>query len=72
MSEFFELFAQIYANLVLVDLDEYPEGDKANSFVYIVRDWLNGTEPETEDPTLTLALAVIEPAVNKLKEGKDT
>lgn len=69
MSEFFELFAQIYANLVLVDLDEYPEGDKANSFVYIVRDWLNGTEPETEDPILTLALMAIEHEVKKLKNN---
>ena len=65
MSEFFELFAQIYANLVLVDLEGYPEGDRANSFVYIVRDWLNGTPPETDDPVLTLALMAIENEIRK-------
>ena len=69
MSEFFELFAQIYANLVLVDLDGYPEGDRANSFVYIVRDWLNGTPPETNDPVLRIALMALEKEVQK--EGKE-
>lgn len=65
MSEFFELFAQIYAHLVLVDLDEHPEGDRADRFVYIVSDWLNGTPPETDDPVLTLALMVIEKEIRK-------
>lgn len=69
MSEFFKLFAKIYANLVLVDLADIPEGDRANSFVYIVGDWLNGTPPETDDPVLTLALLAIEHEVKKLRNN---
>ena len=71
MSEFFELFAYVYANLVTYDMENYGSDSTADTFVYSVRDWLNGTPPETDDPTLTLALAVIEPAIAKLKEGTE-
>lgn len=67
MSEFFDTFAFVFANLAQIDA-ETGMTYCAEDFLYKVRDWLNGTEPETEDPTLTLALAVIEPAVNKLKK----
>ncbi len=67
MNEFFNLFAYVYSNLEMYDLDNYGE-DTANAFVYSVRDWLNGTEPETETPVLELAYSVMEPAVNRLKE----
>ncbi len=68
MNEFFNLFAYVYANLVMYDLDNYGE-DTADAFVYSVRDWLNGTEPETDKPVLELAYSVMEPAVNRLKEA---
>ena len=68
MSEFFNLFAYVYANLVTYDL-QTPGETTADTFVYSVRDWLNGTEPETETPVLELAYSVMEPAVNRLKEA---
>lgn len=71
MSEFFELFAYVYANLVTYDMENYGSDSTADTFVYSVRDWLNGTEPETETPVLELAYSVLEPAIVKLKEGKE-
>lgn len=69
MSEFFNLFAYVYANLVTYDMENYGNANTADTFVYTVRDWLNGTEPETETPVLELAYSVLEPAVKRLKEG---
>ena len=70
MSEFFDTFASVFANLAQIDA-ETGMTYCAEDFLYKVRDWLNGTPPETDDPTLTLALAVIEPAIAKLKEGTE-
>lgn len=70
MSEFFDTFAFVFANLARIDT-EIGTTYYAEDFLYKVRDWLNGTPPETDNPALTLAFAVIEPAIAKLKEGKE-
>lgn len=71
MSEFFYLFSCIYANLATYDARNGTTST-ADEFVYIVCKWVNGTDPETDDIILTLALLAIEAEVKKLKkEGKE-
>ena len=68
MNEFFELFACVYANLAIYDARNGTT-TTADKFVYTVCKWVNGTDPETDDPILTLALLAIENEVKKLKEN---
>ena len=71
MNEFFELFSCIYANLAAYDA-RTGTTTTADEFVYTVCKWVNGTDPETDDIILTLALLAIEAEVKKLKkEGKE-